>query len=87
MVAGRVRPRSQRQSCRRLHVASGSNVFDEGASVPLGTNYALRQTGPYPFSAPAIIPSMKRRWKRRKMITIGRVPKNEPAITAPYSWL
>ncbi len=42
---------------------------------------------PYPLIAPAMIPSMKRRWKRRKMITIGRVPMKEPAITAPYSWL
>ncbi len=41
----------------------------------------------YPLIAPAMIPSMKRRWKRRKMITIGRVPMKEPAITAPYSWL
>ncbi len=61
----------------------------EGHRAPfmLTTHRApLANRGHYPFSAPAMMPSMKRRWKMRKMITIGNVPRNEPAITAPYSW-
>ena len=53
--------------------------------VPPWTTFLPRPR--YPLIAPAMIPSMKRRWKRRKIRTIGSVPMNEPAMTAPYSWL
>src|SRR3954462_556471 len=55
------------------------HIFEGRLAPPLGSHFG------HDFNAPAVIPSIKRRWSRRKSTTIGNMEMVTPAAIIPRS--
>ncbi len=62
------------------HVSTQVSLYHNGFGVPPARSGLSCQSSDYPFTAPAVIPSIKYFWKAMNKIKIGMIEKKEPTI-------
>ena len=66
--------------CRNTIFPARNVIKTRGSPYGLPQNFIAKQNLLYPLTAPAVIPSIKYRWKKRNTTNTGIIPNIDPAI-------